>query len=307
MAYQGSAVIGDFLYLDGGEMKWLSDDGIRHNDILNDTLSIPLSTSWTNSTVPFAATNRGVYPEQPSLNFENLWPSNDSSNFYVFGGELSGYNVMNPLQPVQPSLWQFTADGSGGGSWSTASAVDNTHQSLNQPSHALATSGNGVGYALGGMVTCGTYADPAGSCGVVFTPVPGLVVFNMSTNSWSNISASGDSGYSTYGTAFLGSAQFAPSFGSQGVVLFVGGQTSDRESAAITSPKRPFSQIGIFDPSSQTFHTQTTSGDTPAYREHFCSVGAQGDNGTYEIFIYGGVADDWYVATPSNATANGMD
>lgn len=129
---------------------------------------------------------------------------------------------------VQPALWQFTSDGNGGGSWDVASsAEDSMYQSLNQPSHALATSGNGVGYALGGMLTCQTYANPAGPCGVVFTPVPGMVTFNMSTNSFSNISASGDNGYSTYGTAGLGGAVFASNFGAEGVALFLGGQTSD--------------------------------------------------------------------------------
>lgn len=42
-------------------------------------------------------------------------------------------------------------------------------------------------------------------------------------------------------------------------------------------------------------------------REACCSVGVQGDNGTYEIFIYGGVPDDWNTATTTNSKVNSMD
>ncbi|KAK5130843.1 hypothetical protein LTR08_001615 [Meristemomyces frigidus] len=304
MTDQASAVLGDFLYLDGGLMLWDSDSGV--NNILNDTLSLPLSTSWNNATVSFSRVSRGVYPDQPSLSYENLWVSNDSSSFYVFGGEMQGY--IGGTGPVQPMLWQFKADNSGGGTWSKAGmAQDSVYDSLSAPTHALATSGNGLGFALGGASNCQTYSSPH-LCAGEQTPLPGLVMFNMSSNSFSNISASGKNGYSTYGTAYGGGAQLAPTFGAEGVALFFGGQTSGPTQIDGSSPAISLTQIAVFDPHSQTWYTQQASGnDIPEARVFFCSVGVQGDNGTYEIFMYGGVPDGWDVGATTNATANSMD
>ncbi|KAK5116523.1 hypothetical protein LTR85_009148 [Meristemomyces frigidus] len=297
MASQGSAVLGDFLYLDGGTIITNLDHGdVSMLETLNDTLSIPLSTSWTNSTVSFSAVNRGTYPTQPSLGGEDLWLSNDSTSFYTFGGELPFTSIGTP---VYPKLWLFTADGNGGGNWSEAtSGEDSTYRSLVQPSHALATSGNGLGFALGGVGTCNTYADPL-LCGDKEIPIP---VYN--------VSAAGANGYSTSGTAYGGSAQFAPIFGVEGIALFLGGQTTSPTELDVSSPSVSFGQIGIFDPSTRAWYTQSASGyDVPTYRESFCSVGVQGDNGTYEIFIYGGVLpnEQWGEAAASNVTANSMD
>jgi len=78
-------------------------------------------------------------------------------------------------------------------------------------------------------------------------------------------------------------------FGAEGVLVVMGGSTSnavswtDRGSNYVS-----FQKVNIYDLASRSWHTQTTSGTIPNPRERFCSVGTRGDNGTYEVFIFGG-------------------
>ena len=47
----------------------------------------------------------------------------------------------------------------------------------------------------------------------------------------------------------------------------------------------PFNSITIYDPSDKTWHSQTATGSIPSARGHTCTVGVQGDNGTYEVYV----------------------
>lgn len=243
---------------------------------MDSTLSIPLSTSWTNSTVVVSAVNRGE--SQLNLSSEILWTNNnsDSNSFYVFGGE----DLEGTASQQDPPLWEFTADGSGGGSWAQAS-TDSTYDSLNQPTHALGTSGNALGFALGGAEDCATYAVGGADCGGSQIPVPGLVMFNMTTGSFSNISAASGHGISTTGTAYNGGAEFAPNFGAEGVAVFFGGQSSPSSTIDGDSPTVSLGRLAIFDPSTQAWYSQQATGDNiPSDRNAFCSVGVQGGEHT---------------------------
>ncbi len=44
----------------------------------------------------------------------------------------------------------------------------------------------------------------------------------------------------------------------------------------------------MYDPTTQQWQDQITTGDIPGESANGCIVGAEGDNGTYEIFLYGG-------------------
>jgi Kelch motif len=162
--------------------------------------------------------------------------------------------------------------------------------SLTRPAAALGAYGNGTGYLFGGYATAGTTPQTANVEG--FLPIPGIVSYNIETGTWKNESALG---YSTYGTAIYGEMQFVPNVGKEGLLVVLGGSTSD----AVRWTNRgsnyiSFERINMFDPATGEWHNQTASGTIPGARERFCSVGAQGDNGTYEIFIFGG-----HVASPS--------
>lgn len=47
-------------------------------------------------------------------------------------------------------------------------------------------------------------------------------------------------------------------------------------------------RLSIFEPVSKQWQTQLVTGNPPECTESQCVVGVQGDNGTYEIFMYGG-------------------
>ena len=48
----------------------------------------------------------------------------------------------------------------------------------------------------------------------------------------------------------------------------------------------------MFDPVSKQWHQQLVSGDAPQSTINPCVAGLEGDSGTYEIFLYGGVNAD---------------
>ncbi|KAL8636037.1 MAG: hypothetical protein Q9226_009297 [Calogaya cf. arnoldii] len=60
------------------------------------------------------------------------------------------------------------------------------------------------------------------------------------------------------------------------------GLTSDRFHPPI------FDNITIHDPIDKTWYAQTATGQIPTGRLEACSVGVKGDQGTYEVFLYGG-------------------
>jgi Kelch motif len=156
--------------------------------------------------------------------------------------------------------------------------------SLTRPAGAFGTYGNGTGYLMGGYASRRTTPQTADVEG--FVPIPGIVSYNTVNNTWRNESTTS---YSTFGTAMYGQMQYVPTFGAEGLLLVMGGSTSnavewtDRGSNYVS-----FQKVNIYDLATRSWHTQTTSGTIPNVRSRFCSVGARGDNGTYEVFIFGG-------------------
>lgn len=251
----------------------------------NVTYSVDLSTSWTNQTIRF---NR-IPKTAPVLNYVALWADSTNSSFYAWAGEV------NKALPVpQNSVWKFTPSSGGFGSWSEQSMPSNSiFPSLTRPAGAISAYGNGVGYLLGGYETAWTTPQTAGLEALV--PTPGIISYDIDARVWKNESAVG---YSAYGTAMFGQMQFVPHIGKDGLLIVLGGATSDvvnwedRGTNYIS-----FQNINMFDPASRTWHNQIASGAIPNSRLRSCVVGVQGDSGTYEIFIYGG-----HVASASGET-----
>lgn len=143
---------------------------------------------------------------------------------------------------------------------------------------------------MGGYSSKGTTPQTADVDG--FVPIPGIVSYEIETGTWKNSSTAD---YSAYGTAMYGQMQYVP-FGAEGLLIVMGGSTSDAVAWTDRGSSKyvTFQKINIFDPATSSWHNQTASGSIPNARSRFCSVGASGDNGTYDIFIYGG-----YVASAS--------
>jgi hypothetical protein len=117
-------------------------------------------------------------------------------------------------------LLQFIPDGDSG-SWSdVVISASSNFSLLARTMGALYGYGNGLGFALGGRESTGTNLL-LGSTAVL---VPGLVMFDSSSNEWLNASATG---YSYTGFASRGALQFVPSFGPSGLLFVVGGDANE--------------------------------------------------------------------------------
>ncbi|KAL8864588.1 MAG: hypothetical protein Q9174_007296, partial [Haloplaca sp. 1 TL-2023] len=218
----------------------------------------------------------------PDLNAQILWPSTDNETFYTFGGSQSFW--ANTIDPPAVSAWQFTVDGSGGGSWEQLpSAGDSGFADLTRPDFARGAAVKNTGFIFGGYESARSSPDSASIPGT--TPIPGIVSFNISSGVWSNdtvperIDAQGGLQGGLYGA--LASAPFGP----DGVLVMTGTTPNPY------SPP-PFNSITIYNPNDKTWHSQTATGSIPSARGRTCTVGVQGDNGTYEVFVYGGDARD---------------
>ena len=242
---------------------------------VNDTLSLDLSQSWTPAAAPITATAKtdGV----PILNYESLWPAPDGKSFYSFGGDLDGSvrNNGDVLDP-SPNLWQFD-----GKFWTTVGGQTGVAPSLSnvRPSYSLSTAGGGSGYMLGGFQ--GNNIDAVAHK----WPQASFLTYDMNSKAWVNNTSPP---VSPFGTAVGGRAQFVPSYGSQGVLLFMGGESTGAPNVAWYEQGtnlRPFTNITIYDIASKTWAWQAAAGasgpsDIPPSGSMFCIAGAQSDLST---------------------------
>ena len=274
LAYHTSIVVGNTLYIDGGEVSYKEGGQFSPLRPMNNTLAIDLTQSWEPSTVSIQTFPK---PEGlPVLNEGSLWSGADNESFYAFGGALT---LLPPKPTSSPpnSLWQFSK-----GSWSFVNQNGDSFSKLTRPAGALAASGNGVGYMLGGYDSVNTFTWTKGG----FTPVPGIISYDMASNEWSNETAL----EFRYGTAIRGGMQFVSSFGSAGLLVALGGESPDSSSGWFDSGQGllPFSQVSIYDPSTNSWYGQTATGytgpgDIPPGSSMFCTAGVQSDGSTYEM------------------------
>ena len=245
------------------------------------------------------------------LNNELLWDAGDNKSCYAFGGSISSIPLSWIPNPVD--LWQLTSDGTGGGNWSkfnvseepqqqlpkfssgraskrpqaisalnsasrplfSASAQVGTHpifDNLTRPDLALGATVDGTGFILGGV------SDRYSARGVntdQYTALGGIVAFNMTSNQWSNTSMPSSMVRPTGRNGILASV---PNFGPQGLLIAMGIGVTNQVPI-------PFETITIYDPESKTWHNQTATGDISKGRDKACTVGIQGDNGTFEMYV----------------------
>ncbi|KAL9609406.1 MAG: hypothetical protein Q9167_005830 [Letrouitia subvulpina] len=231
------------------------------------TYAIDLSSSWNNQTVLLHA----IRSQAPVLKNQALWADEQHNRFYAYDGSLSGV-ISNPSPPLN-SLWQFIPFENTGHWKSHDFPASSNFSILGRATNGLYASGGGLGFALGGSQDSGTTVDLEQEI-----LVPGLVMYNMSSEAWYNISALG---YSPTGVALGGGAQFVPNFGTAGLLFVLGGTATNGHLAGTDV-------VYIFDLISQQWSTQGVTGTKPQPATAPCVVGVQGDDSTYEIFWYGG-------------------
>ncbi|KAL8652408.1 MAG: hypothetical protein Q9226_004283 [Calogaya cf. arnoldii] len=277
-AFHSSVAVGDFVYVDSGEVLQLPTDnnGEPIGKLLNVTLSIDMRTSWTNDTVVFRSIAKNA---APNLNKQILWPSIDNRTFFAFGGEQSFFEDVAP-DPPDVSCWQFTTDGVGGGLWTIFEPADDSiFHGLTRPDSASGATLDNTGFIMNGLASSRTSPQTLYYRGRV--PVPGIVSFNITNNLWQNDTSPQ---YIKDLSVPEGVIAGVSAFGTDGLLMIT--PTSGLTSNVYNPP--PFNNITIYDPSDKTWHAQTTTGQAPAARSLPCTVGVKGDNGTYEIFLYGG-------------------
>lgn len=234
------------------------------------TYSIDLSSSWTNKSVMLNA----IPKIAPSLNLGALWLGEARSSFYAYNGGLS-HTISFNQQPSQSAnqLWQFTPSGSSGKWCQVYPASTSNFTTLKRGYHGAYTSGGGLGFALGGIENAATNEDYQKTDASV--SIPGVIVYNFTSQQWYNISASG---YSYSGTATDSAAHFVPSFGPAGLLFVFGGNVADDVFPS-------FDTVSMFDPVSQQWSAQEVSGTKPTPAVNSCVIGLQGDDDTYEVSI----------------------
>lgn len=190
-----------------------------------------------------------------------LWPDETSNVMYSWSGE--GFTAASNIH-----LWKFTPDGKGNGSWAEYGAPD---KGIRPGTAGSSTVCAGRGFLLGGYGSFNTdtwYRDNI--------PQPGLLLYDLAAGAWDNVTAP-----LPYARSRLGQAACLP-FGAEGVVSFFGGAKMAPTSVS-TLEYISFENITFYDPSAKQWLWQTTTGDIPKERMRYCSVGAAGPNGTYDM------------------------
>lgn len=216
------------------------------------------------------------------VNNEALWLSADNQTIYQYNGGISEapINWFDTAVTPQNSLYQFDSDTD---QWNPSYiSPSSIFSSLGRVTASINAYGNGLGFALGGMQNFATNTA-AFSIDDVFanTLVPGMVIYDSKSQDWYNVSITD---YSNSGFALAGAALFVPPFGPNGLLFVFGGQYGEADNLQYAQ----FNYAWMYEPYSKTWSSQEVSGDIPAVRTFPCVVGAQGDDGTYEIYMFGG-------------------
>ncbi|KAI0426685.1 hypothetical protein F5Y09DRAFT_56391 [Xylaria sp. FL1042] len=275
------AVLGDYAYVDGGQITERVNGSAPADSPSYDvatTWSIDLTESWTNETVQL----RSIPKTAPLLAKQIHWTDSSAQSLYTWGGFTS-----DDSSPSQ-GLWRFTVDGSGGGTWTQVTQRDYLDFTRLKGTFGSAfTQTKDVGYSFGGAVM--KSSDGSVSKAIPGYATPGLVSYNFQTGNWDNTTVTMSS-YGGYGTSLNARAEYVP-FGPNGLILFLGGAETPVDATNETIVEVSWNHITMVDPVTKQWYTQTITGTRPPTVESHCSVGVPGPNGTYEIFIYGGVSD----------------
>lgn len=89
------------------------------------------------------------------------------------------------------------------------------------------------------------------------------------------------------GFSVVGQAVYVPVFGSDGIIVFLGGDAPSSQNWKVASSLQSMAAITIFDISSGKSHSQQATGvSIPVSKVSFCAarVGAA-DNATWEMYV----------------------
>jgi len=205
-----------------------------------------------------------------------VWTNQAGDAFYSWGGKSAfGVNL------TVPTLWKFTADGSGGGSWSSEVASNPSRFNDFSPvEYAAVATVNNTAYTIGGIASSwtklGLTTDQA---------IPGMLSYDMSTKEWTN----GTQGFSPFETLSHARAEYLPAFGPNGLVVVMGGHSPKVDAAPNNMQNvvvNDFRNLTFFDPVTKKKYWQVATGEIPpSPRAGFCSVAFKSPEGGHEVYV----------------------
>uniref|UniRef100_A0A8H7NPK7 Uncharacterized protein n=1 Tax=Bionectria ochroleuca TaxID=29856 RepID=A0A8H7NPK7_BIOOC len=284
MSGQSVAVLGDHLYIEGGQVStWVNGKRQFPQNALeiNKTLSMPINTKWTKKDVklteiPYADGMR-------SVKLAGLWANERTKSVYRWGGELHRKEQFEVGHEMK--LHVLETDGKGGGHWTSKSLPQSVSSGeIKSNSFGASTFCDDRGFYIGGFSSNST-----GDYRQMEMPSPGVVTYNMDTGDLSNTTSS--TAVSLHDENIWGGKAVCVTAFKRPLVIVLGGFDGTHRDNV-----RDLGEPIVYDasPASPKWHSQQRAiGDSiPGKRFAFCAVGAQGRNGTYEIFIYGGTLKD---------------
>jgi len=262
-------LLGETLYIDGGEFTYSSADGPVPYPY-NSTYSLDLSSSWSPENVQFNKIDKG---DSPVFNTPNIWPAPDGKSFYTINGDitLAGQHRADP--PAVPELWEFIPADVTDGTWRRAGYAT----SLIGSTRSKSAFGNGSVHILGGFnFDRTTVTDHIGTA-------DGIISYDMQTGQWQNRSMGP---FAPSGWWLDGHLHFVENLGGSGIVLAFGGVTDQPGTEPTQQSFVSFKNVGLFNPETGEWRNQSTAGTVPPDRRLACSVGVAGDNDTYEVCLF---------------------
>uniref|UniRef100_A0A8H7K4M4 Kelch repeat protein n=1 Tax=Bionectria ochroleuca TaxID=29856 RepID=A0A8H7K4M4_BIOOC len=271
-AFLSVAVLGDYLYIEGGEQSHYLDSGKKGTDSNGNefntdagadqavTQFIPVNQRWAPQDVQFDTISHEV-SDMKMVNFPSFWAI--GSTLYRWGGQLS--NGLQYAEGDKPYLFSvLPVSGGGSGLAWTKSPIPDSNQ-LTGANMASAPCDD-TGFTYGGYAYKATmyaeFDDTRHISGMLMERVclPGVLNYS--------------------------------------IVAVMGG--ADLE----TAQYRAFTNFTFYDPYLDRWYYQKTI-NPPSPMDDFCVVGIQSTHGTYEIFLYGGIdqsgkvsSDIWVLSLP---------
>lgn len=173
-------------------------------------------------------------------------------------------------------LWEFQADGRGGGTWGIKRlGSQDVFKGFMAVTNAASVSTPDAAFIFGGH----DWKTLPGS------NLRGWYKFNFTTAEWSRDT---EAGYSeTYGAIFAPTATYVDGFGSAGLIFILGGIAS-RDTP--DGQYMTWENVWFYDIGTGQWHNQETSGygddnSRPDRRRHHCAVGVRGsgEGSTFEM------------------------
>ena len=198
--------------------------------------------------VPQLYANLSKNASIPDVDGGALWADDVNKRFYLYGGEFQG------ISPSQYNLFSYDVLYD---QWESFGPPSTVIDSVSWGA-GVGISELGQGYMLGGWL--GNTSVPGWDGSPVATST--LIQYDMDTNLWTN--NTGPDGT----PRAEGSMVYLPA-SNNGLLVHFGGVTTPHGNDTVEPS--PMSEIHVYDILSQTWYTQTATGDVPLPRRRFCA------------------------------------